>query len=229
MSAELKIIQSMIDRFSKSSAGSASVATETAQRAVGIHGTLAGIQASIAKKAEQEQRNGAWLKENVNMAFAAKYAEIARLRHQNDKARKNHERTKPMLPAFDRTDVFAALQTMELAKRVAATTDPAKRANLSTTEKLAALRMPELSGLMPSQAAAWTNELLKQTEPEKMKAYTESAEVLAETGRALDLLRLAFQREAGFINRDTGFPSPMWDQFERQQMKILAPEFEALQ
>lgn len=224
--AELKLIQNMLGRFSKSSAGAASVAVETAKRAEGIHASLFGIHDSIAKRAETEQRNGAWLKENVSKAFAAKFAEIARLRHQNDKARKNYERTKPMLPPFDRTDVFAALQTMELAKRVAATTDPVKRVSLSATEKLAALRMPELSGLTQSQAAAWTDELLKQIEPEKMKAYTDSAEVLAETDRAIDLLQLAFQREAGFIDRDTGMPSPLWRNFEREQMKALQREFE---
>jgi hypothetical protein len=60
-----------------------------------------------------------------------------------------------------------------------------------------------------------------------MKAYTESAEALAEADRAIDLVRLAFQREAGFIDRDTGFPSPLWKNFEREQMKALQSEFEA--
>jgi hypothetical protein len=213
----------MVDRLSKSNAGAA----ETAKRAAGIHSGLFGIHESIAKRAAEEQRNGTWLKENVNKAFSAKFADIARLRHQNDKARKNHERAKPKLPEFDRSDVYAALQTIELAKRVAATTDPMKRVNLSETEKLAALRMPELSGLSPSQAEAWTNDILTKLEPAKMKAHTETAEALAEADRAIDLVRLAFQREAGFIDRDTGFPSPLWRNFEREQMKALQSEFEA--
>lgn len=225
--AVAKLIQSMADRLSKSSAGSAPAAAETAKRAAGIHSGLFGIHDSIAKRAAEEQRNGAWLKENVSKAYAGKYAEIARLRHQNDQARKNHERTKPMLPEFDRSDVFAALQTVELAKRVAATTDPQKRAVLSPSERLAALRMPELSGLSPSQVEAWTDDILNKIEPAKMKAYSDSAEALAEADRAVDLVRLAFQREAGFIDRDTGFPSPLWSNYEREQMKALQSEFEA--
>jgi hypothetical protein len=223
MSAELKLIQGMIDRLSKKANGAA---VETAKRAAGIHDGLFGIRESITKRAADEQRNADWLKENVNKAFGAKFAEIARLRHQNDQARKNHAASKPKLPEFDRSDVFAAMQTMELAKRVAATTDPTKRANLSPSERLAALRMPEIAGISPTQAEVWENEILGKIEPAKIKAYTESAEALAEADRAIDLVRLAFQREAGFIDRDTGFPSPLWRNFEREQMSSLQSEFE---
>jgi hypothetical protein len=59
-----------------------------------------------------------------------------------------------------------------------------------------------------------------------MQAHVESAEVLVEADRAIDLVRLAFQREAGFVDRD-GFPSPQWGNYEREQMKALRSEFEA--
>lgn len=224
MSAELKMIQSTIDKLTKANAGAAA---ETARRAAEIHKGLFGVHEAIAKRAADEQRNGAWLAENVSKAFAAKYAEIARLRHQNEQARKRHESTKPKMPEFDRSDAFAALQTMELAKRVAATTDLIKRANLSEAEKLAALRMPELAGVSKSQADTWTNEILHRIEPEKMKSYTDGADALADADVAIDLLKIAFKREAGFINRDTGAPSSKWDQFEREQMNALRVELAA--
>lgn len=224
MSAELKMIQSTIDKLTKSNAGAAA---ETARRAAEIHDGLFGVHEAIAKRAAEEQRNGAWLTENVNKAFSAKFADIARLRHQNEQARKRHESTKPKMPDFDRSDAFAALQAMELAKRVAATTDLQKRANLSEAEKLAALRMPELADVSKSQAEAWTNEILQKIEPEKMKSYTAGAEALAEAAVAIDLVKIAFQREAGFINRDSGFPSPKWEDFEKEQMNALRVELAA--
>lgn len=220
--AVAKLLQGMSDRLSKS----APAAAETVKRAIHINGTLRGIQDPIVKRAADEQRNGAWLKEQIGKAYAGKYAEIARLRHQNSLAQRKHEQSKPKLPEFDKTDVFAAMQTMELAKRVAATTDPMKRMNLSPTEKIAALRMPEIVGLSPSQAASWTNDILKSLEPAKMQAHQEAAEALVEAGRAIDVVRLSFQREAGFVDRD-GFPSPQWSNYEREQMKALKAEFDA--
>ena len=220
-----KLLQTMTDRVAKLSAGSASAAAETMKRAVAIHGSLRGIQEPIAKRAAEEQRNGAWLKENVAKAYAGKFAEIARLRHQNNLARQRHEQNKPKLPEFDRTDVFAAMETMELAKRVAATTGPMKRLNLSPMEKIAALRMPEIAGLSPSQADAWGNDILKSLEPARMQAHAESAEALSEADRAIDIVKLAFQREAGFVDGD-GFPSPQWRSYEHEQLKILQSEFE---
>ena len=222
-----KIIQKMADGLQKSSASTAPAATETIERASAILGTLRGIQAPIVKQATEEQRNGAWLKEKIAKAYADKYREIARLRHQNDQTRKKLEDSKPKLPEFDRTDVFAAMQTMEIAKRVAAITDPIKRAALSSMEKMAALRMPEIAGLAPSQADAWRNELLKQTEPAAMQAHEESAKALADVDAALAMVRMSFMSEAGFMNRDTGFPTPQWQQYEREQMKALESEFEA--
>lgn len=224
-SSVAKMIQGMVDNIAKSSARAAPAAADRVKRALDVYATLPGLQEPIAKRAAEEQRNGTWLKEQVAKAYAGKFADIARLRHQNDIARKKHEQSKPRLPEFDRNDVFAGLQTLEIAKRVA-TTDPMKRARLSPAEKLAALRMPEIAGLLPSQVETWTAEILTATDPAGMKAYTESAEALAEADRALDIVRLGFQREAGFVT-DGGFPSPQWRNYERDQMNALKAEFDA--
>jgi hypothetical protein len=62
-----------------------------------------------------------------------------------------------------------------------------------------------------------------------MKAYSESAEVLAETDRAIDLLRLAFPARSGLHRPGHGLSIGDGNVFEDEQMKALQSEFEAPQ
>jgi hypothetical protein len=119
--------------------------------------------------------------------------------------------------------VASALESLELAKRVAAT--PAdQRHKLSPAEKMAALRSPALSGITPSVAEAWTADILKATAPERLAAHDDGNSALEEVAEALTMARQSLQAAGGFIDAETGLPSQAWSAFEREHMAPVAAE-----
>jgi hypothetical protein len=197
------LLQQKIDRLGSSTAPTAKSAQHAVKRVAAIYDSLAGIREPILKQARDEQRNDLWAKTAIEKAFGSKVADLARIKHEIDQIRGAHRASRPALPAVDKTDVFAALESLELAKRVAAT--PAdQRHKLSPAEKMAALRSPALSGITPSVAEAWTADILKATAPERLAAHDDGNSALEEVAEALTMARQSLQAPGGFIDAETG-------------------------
>jgi hypothetical protein len=219
------LLRGKIDALANSTAPTAKSAQHAVKRIAAIYDSLANVREPILKQAADEQRTSEWSRSEMNKAFGSKVADLARIKHEIDQIRGAHRASRPALPAVDKTDVFAALESLELAKRVAAT--PAdQRHKLSPAEKMAALRSPALSGITPSVAEAWTADILKATAPERLAAHDDGDSALEEVAEALTMARQSLQAATGFIDAETGLPSQAWSSFEREHMAPVKAELD---
>ena len=195
------------------------------KHALGIHNGLANVKPPIAKRANDEQRNDAWRHAETNKAFGERFREWARLSMEVESTARTHSASKPALPAFDKTDMLAAMETIAVAQRVASS-DPMKYHQLTPSERIAALRVPTLANIPESVAERWTEEAIGNLHPERLAAYRQDLEVIEEAKTALEMVKHSFQAEAGFIDNTTGMPSPLWGAFEREHPDPIRKELE---
>lgn len=221
-----KLLENKLSRLEASPTAAARSLTKTVKHALSIHNALGGVREPIKKRAEAEQRNAQWLHTETRNAFGGRLRELARLQIEMTHWKSAHRASKPALPPVDRSDIFAALETVALCQRIA-TMDPLQHHTLSPTERLAALRMPALAKVPASVEARWTDEAIAAANPDRMNTFAEDVEVIEEAEQAIEMVRLALQSEAGFVDGSTGMPSPSWGAFEREHLGPIRKEMEA--
>jgi hypothetical protein len=220
------LLERKLSRLEASQTAAARSLVKTVKHALTIHNALSGVREPIKKRAETEQRNAAWTLTETQKAFGGRLRELARLEIELTHWKQAHRASKPSLPSVDRSDIFGALETVALCRRIA-TMDTMQYHTLSPTERLAALRMPALAKVPPSVEARWTDEAIAATNPDRMTTFNEDLEVIEEAEQAISIVRLSLQSEAGYVDSTTGMPSPSWGAFEREHLGPIRKELEA--
>ncbi|RXH23309.1 hypothetical protein XH99_31855 [Bradyrhizobium nanningense] len=196
------------------------------KHALAIHDSLGSVRGPIKKRAESEQRNDRWFDAELKSAYSAKVQELGHLRLNVEKLASALKASKPALPAFDRSDVLSAMETIAIAQRVAST-DPTKLHTLTPAERMAALRVPTLAKLPESIVNEWTSKFIRDADPQRMETYETDADAVRAAEDALTIVKRSLQHEAGFIDPKTGVPTPFWDNFERDSLAPLNAEIES--
>jgi len=219
------LLENKLQRVAAIDSATSKAMANAVKHALGIHNGLANVKPPIAKRANDEQRNDAWRRTETNKAFGERLREWARVAMEVESTARAHAASKPTLPAFDKTDMLAAMETIAIAQRVASS-DPMKYHELSPIERIAALRVPTLAKIPPSVAERWTEEAIGNLYPERLAAYRQDLEVIEEAKTAMEMVKHSFQAEAGFIDSTTGAAGPQWGAFEREHLGPIRQELE---
>lgn len=217
------ILDGTISRLGSSTAPTAKKALAAVKRATAVYDSLTTVRDPILAQAATEQRNEAWSQSAINKAFGEKLGELARIQHEVGHLRSAHRASAPKLPSVDRTDVFAALESIEIAKRVAQI-PPDQHHKLSPAEKLAALRSPTLAKLSPSETDMWTADIIKATQPDRIAAYVDGDAVLDAVDETLMIVKQSLQVVTGMVDTQSGVPTSNWHSFEREHLAPIHAE-----
>jgi hypothetical protein len=221
-----KLLEGKLGRLETSKTAAAQSLAKTVKHALNIHDALGSVREPIKQRAETEQRNAAWMLTETQKAFGGRLRELARLEIDLTTWKAAHRASKPALPPVDRSDIFGALETVALCQRIA-TMKVTDYHTLSSTERMAALRMPTLAKVPASVEARWTDEAVAAANPERMTSFTEDLAVIDEAEQALTIVKLSLQSEAGYVDNSTGLPSGAWGTFEREHLAPIRKELEA--
>lgn len=214
-------IESPATKFADSKSALAKNLAAAMKRALTTYDALPNVRAPIVEQATAEMRNEVWQREALNQAFGAKLVDVARIDRDVKVARRAHDASKPTIAPLDNSNLLAVMETITLAQRVAAK-DPTER--LSREERLAAIRSPALSGVSAEMAEFWRDEIIATEQPERLAAWREDADALAEAEHAVMEVKRALQRESGHLSAETGLPNPSWSAFANQHLAPLAEE-----
>ncbi|WP_441229446.1 hypothetical protein AB7828_03825 [Tardiphaga sp. 215_C5_N2_1] len=219
------LLEGKVARVSASNSATSKSLTSAIKHALSIHNALGNVKEPLAKRAKDEQRNAEWLATETRKAFGERLRELARLRVEVESTARAHAASKPTLPAFDKSDVLAAMETIAVAQRVAST-----KANeyhkLSPAERLAALRVPTLANIPPSVAERWTEEAISNISPERAAIYRTDQELIEEATSALEIVKHSMAREVGMVDPDSGTANYAWQAFEREHLEPIKRDLE---
>jgi hypothetical protein len=219
-----KLLEDKVTRLSGLDTAVSKETTDFVKCALAIQNSLAGVREPLKKRAADEQRTNGWLETETRNAFGAKVRDLARLRFDIDQLNATLSASKPSLPPIDRTDFLGAMEVIAVAQRVATSKNYQE---LSSAERLAALRVPTLARLPASVVEHWTDEALTAADPDRMTAYKQDVETIREAQGAVDIVKQSLQQEAGFVDNTTGTTGPAWGAFERVHTEPIRKEMQA--